>query len=804
MRDTVEPGADGALGANSIHDLVDMFESWGKVQELSEQISGVRAQLIDARGKVIAGKESLPVFCQLVQSSKLGEHRCHQSYHTHCLSGKAAKADGNFFVCHAGVTNMCFPLRIGRKIVGAVLSGRALGADEKMDAKRYRTMASELGVNADQLIAAARSLNRLKKDEFAVFGKLIKPFIDSLGSTMFRYFTLLEKTESLIDAAKESEELLFVDRLTGMFNQRYFEPRLTSEVARAHRYDHPISLVLMELDDFDEQLPEYGHLAKDMIIIEVSRIIEKSARKAEVVVRLDEKRFAIILPESDHDQAKKVAERLRKNVALKRFGEEAGLDIALTMSFGISALLKDVTEEKLVADAESMLQQAKDRGGNRIRVSEIHETLRQAARKTPYAVISKNGHKHRVVITGIGPITPNGIGRKVFWQAIKKGKSGIDYIRTFDTTGLATKIAGQVRDFNAEDFINAKEARRTDRFTQFALAASRLAVEDAGLTMAKLNKERTGVATGTAIGGYVFGANQHAIVITEGPRKINPFLALALTFGASSSQVSIDLGVNGPSVTFSNGCNSGSDAITYAFDLISRGDMDIMLAGGTEAPLMPTVVAAFSMIRALSERNENPSSASRPFDLKRDGFVLGEGAAMLVVEELEHALRRNAKIYAEIVGYGTTCDAYHMTRPEPDGKESSRAMALALENAHVRVDSIDYVNAHGSSTQLNDIAETRAIKKVFGSHASKLSVSSTKSMLGHAVGAPGAIELGVTAMAVKEDFLPPTINYEYPDPDCDLDYVPNIGRESPVNLAISNSFSFGGKNTAIVLAKYIE
>jgi 3-oxoacyl-[acyl-carrier-protein] synthase II len=639
-------------------------------------------------------------------------------------------------------------------------------------------------------------------EQFKMFGKLVKPFVDSLGTTMLRYFTLLEKTESLIDAAKESEDLLYVDRLTGLFNQRYFIPRLTSEIARAERYKHPISLILMEADDLDENVAEVGHLARDMILIEVGNIVEKGARKAEVVVRLDEAKFAIILPEADHEKAYKVAERLRKIMALKKFGEEAGLAVDLKMSFGIGSLLKNITTEKLRQEAEEMLTKAQDEGGNRIRVSPIPETEPKPPRKKPYiASLNGNGKPRRVVITGIGVITPIGIGKDAFWKGIQKGQCGIDHIQSFDTSDSLAKIGGEIRDFIAEDHLNPKEARRMDRFTQFAVAASRLAIKDANLSVEKLNRDKVGVITGTAMGGLAFAAKEHEKFLAHGRKKINPFLPLALTWGASSGQVSIDLGVTGPSTTFSNGCNSGTDAISYAFDLVSRGDIDVAISGGTDAPLTPLVVDAFAMLGALSTRNGDPKSASRPFDLKRDGFVMGEGACILILEELEHALRRNACIYAEILSYGLTCDSYHMTRPEPNAKESSRAIEMALEKASIHTSDVQYINAHGSSTPLNDAIETKAIKKVFGSHAQNIAVSSTKSMIGHSIGAPGAIELAVTALAVDQDYLPPTINYEYPDPDCDLDYVPNTGRSQNVEVAISNSFSFGGKNTVIVLSK---
>lgn len=801
MSDITESARHEGFEANSIYDLVDMFESWGKVQELSEQISGVRAQLIDPRGKLVAGHESLPAFCRLIRSTKLGEHRCNQSYLKNCLSSKHSKKEGITFTCHAGLINVAFPLQINKRPVGAILSGRVLGLKDKIDAKRCRAISQEFGVDADELTEAVAELHRMDPEQFKMFGKLVKPFVDSLGTTMLRYFTLLEKTESLIDAAKESEDLLYVDRLTGLFNQRYFIPRLTSEIARAERYKHPISLILMEADDLDENVAEVGHLARDMILIEVGNIVEKGARKAEVVVRLDEAKFAIILPEADHEKAYKVAERLRKIMALKKFGEEAGLAVDLKMSFGIGSLLKNITTEKLRQEAEEMLTKAQDEGGNRIRVSPIPETEPKPPRKKPYiASLNGNGKPRRVVITGIGVITPIGIGKDAFWKGIQKGQCGITNISRFDTEDLPVKFAGEIKEFDPTDYIDPKSSRRMDRFTQFAVAATKMAADDADLSIKDVNK--VGVMLGTNIGGINYAEEQYNLYLEKGPKFLSPFLAIAFSIGSSSSQISLSLGSKGASLTIAAECASGSSAIAGAFDEIQKGEIDIVFAGGAEAPIMPFFIHALDTINLLSCRNEDPEKASRPFDLHRDGLVLGEGASIIVLEELDHALKRGARIYAELLSQGTTCDSYHMVHPDPNGSEAARAMKMALDNAHLAPSDIDYINAHGSSTQLNDAIETRLVKTVFGNHASKVAVSGTKSMTGHAIGATGAIELAATALAVKNDFAPPTISYEKPDPDCDLDYVPNKGRKMSINTAMSNSFGFGGKNTIITLGKH--
>lgn len=797
-----ESRAEGSFSASSIHDLVDMFESWAKVQELSEDISGVRAQLIDSRGKVVAGNESLPLFCQLIQNSKIGENRCYQSYHKCCLSAHGAKNSGKSFVCHAGLTNVAFSLHVNKKPVGAIVCGRAIAPGVKVDSRSLKQMAGELGINGDQLIAATNSLHRMGDKDPELIAKLLKPFVDSLGGTMMRYFSLIEKTESLIDAARESEDLLFVDRLTGLFNKRYLTPRLTSEIARSQRYNHPISLVLMEIDNFDEQLPEYAHLAADIVLIEVSRMIEKTARKAEVVVRMGERQFALILPEADHDQALKVAERIRKNIVLKHFGEEAGLSIDLTMSFGISSLLKDATAEKLLAKAEEMLQQAKDQGGNRIRVAELPNGTTANRGATTYVPSAKTSGKRRVVITGLGVITPVGVGADQFWKGLKKGKSTVGRINRFDTSGLPAHIGATVDGFEPEAFINPKDLRRMDRFTRFAVAATKMAIEDADLNIDDVT--RTGVMLGTNIGGIEFGEEQHALLLNQGFRSVSPFLAIAFSIGSSSSQISLAVGAKGKSLTIGAECASGAAAIATGFEQIQNGVMDVMIAGGAEAPITPIIISALGACRLLSTEDGNPEIACRPFDIKRDGMVLGEGAGIVILESLDHALARDAKIYAELVSYGMTCDAYHMVRPDPYGQEVARAMSMALKNGNLSPRDIDYINAHGSSTQANDAIETHAIKTVFGEHAARLPVSATKSIVGHAIGAVGGIECVATTLAVANDFVPPTANYQYPDPDCDLDYVPNKGRSTSVEMAMSNSFGFGGKNTILILGKYMN
>lgn len=407
----------------------------------------------------------------------------------------------------------------------------------------------------------------------------------------------------------------------------------------------------------------------------------------------------------------------------------------------------------------------------------------------------------RVVITGLGAITPVGTGKDIFWQALVAGKSGIGPITRFDAGEMPVRFAGEVKDFDPGLFFDRKEARRMDRFTQYAVAAARMAVEDAKLDLEREDRDRIGVIFATGIGGMETFEEQTRVLMEKGPNRVSPFFVPMMIANMAAGQISINLGVRGVNFTVVNACASGANAIGEAFRTLQRGDADVIITGGSEASVTPLTVAGFAAMKALSTRNDAPERASRPFDKGRDGFVLGEGAGVMVLETLEHAVARGAAIYAEIVGYGCTADAYHITAPAPDGAAASRAMTLALEDAGLKPEEIDYINAHGTSTELNDRQETLAIKKVFGEHAYQLAISSTKSMTGHLLGAAGAIELVATALTVHTGVIHPTINYEEPDPECDLDYVPNIARQQEIRAALSNSFGFGGHNVTIALRR---
>jgi len=410
--------------------------------------------------------------------------------------------------------------------------------------------------------------------------------------------------------------------------------------------------------------------------------------------------------------------------------------------------------------------------------------------------------KIRVVITGMGAVTPLGNDIRALWKALAQGRSGIGQITKFDASQFPSRIAGEVRKFDPRDFMSAKEAHRTDPVIQYALAATLMAMEDAHLTVTSSTALRTGILVGSGRGGVATNEKNMAAFLAKGHRAVSPYYTPMTLVNMASGYVAMKLGARGPCLDVSTACATGTHAIGEAMKIIQRGDADVMIAGGAEAALTPLMLAGFCQAKALSLRNSAPEKASRPFDRERDGFVLAEGAGVLVLEELGHAEKRGAQIRAELAGYGLSSDAYHYTRPDPLGEGAARAMALALSDAGMRPEEIDYINAHGTSTRTNDRTETLAIKKAFGSHARRLSISSSKSMLGHMLGAAGAVEAAITALALQEGVLPPTINYDIPDPECDLDYVPNTARTHAIRTALSNSLGFGGANAALVLKRW--
>ncbi|NPA52873.1 MAG: beta-ketoacyl-ACP synthase II [Aquificae bacterium] len=410
----------------------------------------------------------------------------------------------------------------------------------------------------------------------------------------------------------------------------------------------------------------------------------------------------------------------------------------------------------------------------------------------------------RVVVTGVGAVTPLGNSVEEFWQGLIEGKSGVDYIKEFNPEdyNLSVKIGAEIKNFNPSDYMDAKDAKRMSRYVQYAFAAAKEAMKDSGLELDKIDHNKAGVIVGTGIGGLRDIEAQHSVILEKGARRVSPFFIPSGISNIASGYISIEYGFKGPNTCVVTACATGTHAVGDALKIIQRGDADIMIAGGSEAAITPLGLAGFASMKALSTRNEEPQKASRPFDAQRDGFVMGEGSGILILEELEHAKKRGAKIYAEVLGYGMTGDAYHITAPCADADGAVRVIKMALNDARINPPEVDYINAHGTSTPLNDRVETLAIKEVFGKHAYELKISSIKSMIGHLLGAAGAVEAIATVKTIKEGIIPPTINYEYPDPECDLDYVPNKAIEYPVKVAVSNSFGFGGTNACLVFKAY--
>jgi len=408
----------------------------------------------------------------------------------------------------------------------------------------------------------------------------------------------------------------------------------------------------------------------------------------------------------------------------------------------------------------------------------------------------------RVVVTGIGLVSPLGTGTEKTWRGLLAGRSGIGPVTRFDASRHATRFAGEIRDFDPLAFIDRKEVRKMDLFIQFALAAAHLAVEDSGVPLGDLQSERAGTYVGSGIGGLGAIEEWHKVLLEKGPDRVSPFFLIQTIINEASGQISIRYGAKGPNSAAVTACSTGTHCIGDSFRLIARGDADIMIAGGAEAPLTALSIAGFNAMKALSERNDAPEKASRPFDAKRDGFVMSEGAGIVILEELGRALRRDARIYAEVVGYGMSSDAYHVAAPAPDGDGAVRVMRNAMADAGVGPADIQYINAHGTSTPFNDKTETVAIKAVFGEHAGRIGINSTKSMTGHLLGAAGGVEAGISVLCLHHQVMTPTINYEFPDPDCDLDYVPNRARPAEIVHALSNSFGFGGTNGSLLFKRF--
>lgn len=771
-----------------LSDLVNLLNEWEKIQDGAQEVTGSRAQLIDPKGRFIAGKQYLPKFCSLIQGSKIGQRRCQDSYSRCCFAKERLEEGFSLFTCHAGLLNFAIPLTLQNGPIGSVLLGGVL--EEGVIQEKCRRYAHEIGLDGDALLMSMQLIRTLSRDHFLTAGKMFRPLIRPFLDTIYRYHHLQESADHFIKIIEKKDGLLMIDDLTHLPNERYLLSRLDGEMYRARRYIRPLSLMVIELDTLEEVNKIHGHLAGDHLIKEMAELLKRHIRRSEILVRKSGDKFAIILPEKEETLSYDLAERLREVVAKFTFCKALGLALTSTITTGVASLSTETTSPKILIErAVYALNRARKRGRNR--------TL-----SFMQAIDEEEPKKNRVVITGIGVITPLGMDKESFWTGICQGRSGVSRIESFDTSDLPARIAGEIKDFDPLKYMDAKKARRIGRASQFAIAATRMALEDAGLDISKETPERVGVIIGSGVGGLTFAEDQVAKFIQQGPERVSPYLSINIFGGALSSEISLEFGLKGPSITISTGCPAGTDAIGYACKAIQRGEVEVIITGGTEAPIRPVTMTSFIVMRALSTRNEPPEEVSRPFDLKRDGFVLSEGGCILILEELDHALRRGAHIYGEVAGYGATVDAHHMTAPDPEGRQTVRAVRLAIKDAGLKPEEIDYLNAHGSSTPLGDKAETRVFKEVFGEYAYGLPISSTKSMLGHSIGATGAVEAAVCTLAIERGILPPTINYEYDDPDCDLDYIPNQFLKREIDVALSDSIGFGGKNSALIIKRY--
>lgn len=757
--------------------LLGILNRWEEAQGFCLKTVGCGIEIIGPNGEGLFQKGEACDLCHLLISQKEGLTRCLSSYKETCFA--EPQVESFSFYCHLGLFNFAFPLLVERRQVACVVAGGILTKEKERDIGNY---AAEMGINPKKVKKGLSSLKGVGEDELFTLSSLVKLALSPLIPEITRHLELLLKATEAV----RREEFVRIDEVTGLHNRLYLGNRAGEEISRARRKNYPLSLIIFCPDQFEEATTPYGSKIKNLILKETAEILLAFTRKEDVLAKGDQDQFLLLLSDFNQEKALVLAERVERKIKDQIFCQEEGLDIRLTISCGIAQLEKEKNGEELLKKAEKALFFARTKGGKRIL---LHSKIKEEEAK-------------RCVITGIGLITPIGSGKETFWKAISSGVSGISRITQFNVTDMPVKIAAEVKDFDPLNYMDKKMVNRSDRATQMAIAAARLALSDSGLNLDKEDRERINVIIGSGAGGLSFGEKQVTRFLTSGPEKVSPFLSIIAFSAALSSMVSLDLGTKGPSISVATGCPAGTDAIGYGFEAIRSGKTKLVVAGGAEAALQPVIVHSFYAMKALSTRNDEPERASRPFDARRDGFVIAEGAGIVVLEELEHALKRNATIYGEVLSYASTNDAFHMTAPAPDGKAAGQCFRLALEVAGIKPEEVDYINPHGSSTPLNDKTETFIIKEIFGDYAYKIPVSSTKSMLGHSIGATGAVEAIVCALSITHNFIPPTINYEFPDPECDLDYVPNKGRAKEVNIAFTNSFGFGGKNSALVIGRY--
>ncbi|MBI5417711.1 beta-ketoacyl-ACP synthase II [Candidatus Poribacteria bacterium] len=771
-------------------ELVKIFDEWNKIEELCCEVTHSKAQLVDLHGKFIIGHKNLSTFCQYVYTSALGSIRCHECYQKNCFGKDAITQGYNVFKCHFGLTNFCVPVFQDNEVIGAIVGGGVV--TRECDFRNSRLHMQEMKLDVDIFSERLKQIKCTPYQNIDSAARILKNFSKEFSDMLTPYYRQLDVLHKLSSESVNKNDLIQQDELTGLLGQKMFQYRLNEETERSERYNTPFCVLMVEIDDLRNKNEKYGHAYGDLIIKNVVDTLKRSLRKVDTLYRYRGNVFAILAANSQSHQSAKLAERLMKNVekSQKVFTLQEG-DTPIAINIGIAPYaLHSSTMPLLAEHSLQALEQASNAAHGSIKIYEL-QTVKQKQR--------------RVVVTGVGVVSPVGIGKPDFLSGIIQGRSGISRITSFDTTNLACKIAGEIKNFDPSQYMSRKVVERTGRSSQFAISASKMAVMDAGLGDLKdYDEKRISVIIGSAIAGLEYGEEQVESFIRQGVRKVSPYLSVIVFAGMVSSEISLELGIKGRSTTISTGCTAGADAIGYAYHEIQRGESDIVLTGGAEAPLRPVILASFCTMKAVSTHfNDVPEKASRPFDKNRDGFIMSEGAGVLILEELQHALRRGARIYGEILGYGATDDAFHLTQPAPNGESAAQAIKNAMKAANIAPEEVDYINSHGSATPLNDSTETGVVKNVFGKFANKIPVSSTKSMQGHPLGASGAIELITCILGMENKFLPPTINYEYPDPLCDLeDYVTTGARTKELNTVISNNFGFGGKNASLVLRRY--
>lgn len=779
---------------NCINNFSLLIKAWEDIRNTLCQVNAEKTWLINSKGYILAGNNTLSSFCCLVQKTIEGKRKCAECYYQNCFSthkitdawlNSQTKSNQTseilFFKCHAGLTNFAFPLILQKQLMGAIVGGGILA--EQKDGRGAFRKARFLRVSPDSYLAKLKDIPVKSIEDLQLSGQTVLPYVQSFSQNLKDQLNKFKNIHAF--AAQTRWNQMMFDDLTGLPNKQYLQYRLRQEITGSKRKCNPTCLLVIRLENLDILNQKLGHPKGDIRLKEFADLLTKTARRMDIVVRYKGNVFALLLPNSSQKQGVEVANRLMPRINVNSVLRELSIKVGL-----FKCTSAHNRPEILDSSVELALKQASF-NGNLLKVLPS-PSLSYASKK-----------KRRVVITGVGIVSCLGCDKETFRQNIYEGRSGIRRLTLFNPDEFSSRVAGEVRGFDPLQYLDANKLAMLGRASTFAISAAKQAVDDAGLIITDEDKSRIGVSIGSAVAGLEFGEAQVHNFLKFGAGEISPYLSIIVFGGAVSSETSIALGIRGRSATISTGCAAGTDAIGEAFHQIREGKSDVVITGGTDAPIREVIFGSFCTIESLSTRyNDHPEQASRPFDRERDGFVIAEGAGMVVVEELQHALRRGAHIYGEIVGFGATNDAYHMSRPAPDGLAAATAMRMALKDAHLEPKHIEYINVHGSSTPLNDSTETRIIKEVFGKHSYKLAISSTKSMIGHPIGASGAMELIASLLGMENNFIPPTINYEFPDPDCDLDCVPNQARSFPINIFLSNSLGFGGKNASIIVCRY--